>query len=40
MRIIAAQLGHSDPSLTARTYAHITPEASMEAVQALNRRQA
>jgi integrase len=40
MRVIAAQLGHSDPSITARIYAHITPEASMEAVQVLNRRKA
>lgn len=36
MRLIADQLGHANPGLTARVYAHIVPEAVREAVAALD----
>lgn len=35
MRVVAAQLGHSNPALTARVYAHVLPELQREAVNAL-----
>lgn len=38
MRVVAEQLGHANPSMTARTYAHIVPESQREAVGLLNRR--
>lgn len=38
MRVIAAQLGHKNPALTARVYAHVIPELQREAVRALPRR--
>lgn len=38
MRVVAEQLGHRNPALTARVYAHVLPEAQREAVQVLNRR--
>lgn len=38
MRVIAEQLGHRDPSLTARVYAHVVPSQQREAVRSLNRR--
>lgn len=40
MRTIAEQLGHSNPALTARVYAHVIPEAQRAALGALERRQA
>jgi integrase len=40
MRLIAQQLGHADPAITARTYAHVLPEQAMDSVQVLNRRKA
>lgn len=38
MRTIAAQLGHKDPGMTARVYAHVVPELQVDAVRLLNRR--
>lgn len=40
MRVIAEQLGHRNPSLTARTYAHVLPESQRAAVGSLERRKA
>ncbi len=37
MRVIAEQLGHANPALTARTYAHVVPASQREAVSLLNR---
>lgn len=38
MRVIAEQLGHRNPALTARVYAHVIPEAQRAAVHSLERR--
>jgi integrase len=38
MRHVAEQLGHRNPSLTERTYAHVSPQALAEHVRLLNRR--
>lgn len=38
MRVVAEQLGHRNPALTARVYAHVLPESQRDAVQVLNRR--
>lgn len=38
MRVIAEQLGHKNPSLTARIYAHVVPESQRNAVGLLERR--
>jgi integrase len=38
MRVIAEQLGHSNPAITARVYAHVVPEAQRAAVASLERR--
>lgn len=38
MRVIADQLGHRNPSITARVYAHVLPEAQRAAVSSLDRR--
>jgi integrase len=38
MRVIAEQLGHRNPALTARVYAHVVPEAQRAAVDLLERR--
>lgn len=38
MRVIAEQLGHRNPALTARVYAHVIPEAQRAAVGSLNPR--
>lgn len=40
MRVIAEQLGHRNPALTARVYAHVIPEAQRSAVGSLERRKA
>lgn len=40
MRVIAEQLGHRNPALTARIYAHVIPEAQRSAVASLERRRA
>jgi integrase len=40
MRAIADQLGHRNPSITARIYAHVIPELQAETVAALERRPA
>jgi integrase len=40
MRVIAEQLGHRNPGLTARIYAHVIPEAQRSAVSSLERRRA
>lgn len=40
MRVVAEQLGHKDPAMTARVYAHVVPELQMDAVRLLNRRKA
>lgn len=40
MRVIADQLGHRNPALTAKTYAHVIPEQQRAAISALERRQA
>jgi integrase len=37
MRIVAEQLGHRNPALTARVYAHVVPQSQVEAVRALDR---
>jgi integrase len=37
MRIVAEQLGHRNPALTARVYAHVIPQSQVEAVRALDR---
>lgn len=36
MRVVADQLGHSSPSLTARVYAHVVPALQVEAVGLLD----
>jgi integrase len=38
MRVIAEQLGHRNPAITARVYAHVIPEAQRSAVGSLERR--
>jgi integrase len=38
MRAIAEQLGHRNPALTARIYAHVVPESQRAAVALLERR--
>lgn len=38
MRVIAEQLGHRNPAITARVYAHVIPEAQRSAVASLERR--
>ena len=40
MRVIAEQLGHRNPALTSRLYAHVIPEAQRSAVGSLERRTA
>lgn len=40
MRVIAEQLGHRNPALTARIYAHVMPSAQVDAVRSLDRRSA
>jgi integrase len=40
MRIVAEQLGHRNPAITARVYAHVIPEVQRAAVDALPRRRA
>lgn len=40
MRVIAEQLGHKNPALTARLYAHVVPESQRQAVASLERRNA
>lgn len=39
MRAIADQLGHRNPSMTARIYTHVVPELQRRAVASLERRQ-
>ena len=36
MRVISEQLGHANPSLTARIYAHVVPESQAAAVSVLD----
>ncbi|MEK0431468.1 MAG: hypothetical protein RL139_1272 [Gemmatimonadota bacterium] len=38
MRVIAEQLGHRNPALTAKVYAHVLPESQREALELLPRR--
>lgn len=38
MRVIAEQLGHASPALTARVYAHVVPQSQRTAVDSLDRR--
>lgn len=38
MRVISEQLGHANPSMTAKVYAHVLPESQRAAVSALNVR--
>lgn len=40
MRVISEQLGHRNPALTARVYAHVVPDAQRAAVGALERPRA
>lgn len=40
MRVISEQLGHRNPALTARIYAHVIPESQRAAVEHLERRRA
>lgn len=40
MRVIAEQLGHRNPAITARIYAHVVPEQLADAVRSLDRRSA
>jgi integrase len=35
VKAVAARLGHSDPSITLRTYAHVMPHEEMVAVERL-----
>jgi integrase len=37
MRVVAEQLGHKNPAMTARVYAHVVPSAQVEAVALLDR---
>jgi integrase len=37
MRVIAEQLGHRNPALTARLYAHVVPDQQRDAVRSLER---
>ena len=37
MRVISEQLGHANPSLTARVYAHVVPDSQRAAVASLER---
>jgi integrase len=37
MRVVAEQLGHANPAMTARTYAHVVPQQQQDAVALLNR---
>lgn len=37
MRYVAAQLGHANPALTAKVYAHVIPESQRDAVNLLDR---
>lgn len=39
MRVVAEQLGHANPAMTARVYAHVLPEAQQDAVRVLNRKE-
>ena len=36
MRVVAEQLGHANPALTARTYSHVSPESVATALTALD----
>jgi integrase len=38
MRVVAAQLGHSNPSLTARVYAHVAPDLQRDAIDTIGRK--
>ena len=40
MRVIAEQLGHRNPALTSRLYAHVIPESQRSAISSLERRKA
>jgi integrase len=40
MRVIAEQLGHRNPAITARIYAHVIPESQRAALASLERRKA
>lgn len=40
MRVIAEQLGHRNPAVTARIYAHVSPDQLTDAVRSLERRSA
>lgn len=40
MRVISEQLGHRNPAITSRYYAHVIPEAQRSAVASLERRRA
>lgn len=40
MRVISEQLGHRNPSMTAKVYAHVIPESQRTALRSLERRQA
>jgi integrase len=37
MRVVADQLGHADPSMTARVYAHVLPQSRRDAIAVLDR---
>jgi integrase len=37
IRVVAEQLGHKNPSLTLRTYAHVSPDSQRDAVRLLER---
>lgn len=37
MRVVAEQLGHKNPAMTAKVYAHVLPESQRDAVNLLNR---
>jgi integrase len=40
MRVVAEQLGHRNPAVTARIYAHVAPDQLADAVRSLERRSA
>jgi integrase len=36
MRVVAEQLGHANPAMTARVYSHVSPESSIAALAVLD----
>jgi integrase len=36
MRMVAEQLGHANPSMTAKVYAHVSPDSAAAAIGVLD----